>query len=387
MTTDKNALEADCKGSVPQIACQCCTLCCNPDGTDCDGVQPAPTMAPIIPSELTPRLSDLIGVLTPVSGAAVFEDATSPQYRAASWLASNDPAMLNFTSPPFRIVRERYVVTLLYYATNGASWNRGNYLTEDTVCRWGGVFCNPDTLFITGFNLPRNNLDGSLPAELGSLPEVSRITMQTNQLNGNIPTELGELTKMTELDFSNNLLDGNIPSEIGKFTGLINLRLHRNALDGEIPSELGMLSILEDIYFMGNQLTGAIPTEVGGMTSLSSLGFGENKLNGHIPPQVAAISGMRFIGLESNQLSGTIPLGFAILTALRNLQLCKFLLILCRTDLWTWRYSQFFKIPILQTETKILEAPFLPSLEICPCLENLTSLELACPALSPRSLV
>jgi hypothetical protein len=323
----KDALEADCKGAVPQIVCSCCSLCCTQGGEDCDVLPLPPTMAPVSSmsdAEAMARFAELIGMLTAISGASVFQDETTPQYQTAYWMAANDPANLDFALNSFEIVKERYIVSLLYFSTSGEDWRKDEeFLSETDVCQWGGVYCDSTTLLVDGLDLSRNDLDGTLPAEIASISGLSRMTMQNNLLQGNIPTQFGELTMMTELDFSQNLLEGNIPSEIGGMTNLLDLQLQKNALDGPIPSEVGMLSVLGAIDVSSNQLSGPVPSEVGGMTRLSSLSFGRNNLDGQIPPAIVSIIDIEYIGLESNQFGGSIPLGFSILTALEDLLVCK----------------------------------------------------------------
>ena len=70
---------------------------------------------------------------------------------------------------------------------------------------------------------------------------VISIKLMNNQLNGTIPTEIGQLTQLVSIFLSNNNLSGTIPSEIGKLTNLIELGLNNNQLDGIIPSEIGQL--------------------------------------------------------------------------------------------------------------------------------------------------
>ena len=56
-----------------------------------------------------------------------------------------------------------------------------------------------------------------------------------------------------------NQLTGEIPAELGSLTNLTDLRLTSNQLTGEIPAELGGLSNLTDLRLSGNKLTGCIP--------------------------------------------------------------------------------------------------------------------------------
>ena len=46
-----------------------------------------------------------------------------------------------------------------------------------------------------------------------------------NQLSGTIPAELGNLTRLISLGLENNQLSGTIPAEIGNLTSLFALRV------------------------------------------------------------------------------------------------------------------------------------------------------------------
>ena len=72
-------------------------------------------------------------------------------------------------------------------------------------------------------------------------------------------TTSGTPSRVTELDLSSESLDGTIPAEIGTLFELTVLDLSSNSLTGDIPAELGWLFNLEEIGLSGNQLTGCIP--------------------------------------------------------------------------------------------------------------------------------
>ena len=55
------------------------------------------------------------------------------------------------------------------------------------------------------------------------------------KLNGTIPAELGGLTEMTRLYLHRNNLAGGIPAELNGLTNLVWLRLYDNDLSGEVP--------------------------------------------------------------------------------------------------------------------------------------------------------
>jgi Leucine-rich repeat (LRR) protein len=70
---------------------------------------------------------------------------------------------------------------------------------------------------------------------------LTQLWLSNNQLNGTIPTELGALSKLTQLFLYNNQLNGSIPSSLG-LLDLSFLYLYGNQLSGKIPSSLGASS-------------------------------------------------------------------------------------------------------------------------------------------------
>ena len=72
--------------------------------------------------------------------------------RGLDWLTNQDPAQLDPLVTPFATLHERYVIVLLYFATNGDDWYfRLSFLAATSVCGWNdgnpgigfdGVACN-----------------------------------------------------------------------------------------------------------------------------------------------------------------------------------------------------------------------------------------------------
>ncbi len=199
----------------------------------------------------------------------------------------------------------------LYTSTGGDNWdNNANWdittvPSEEELASWYGVFLSEG--FLVSLGLSGNNLDGSLPAELGNLSHLSRLPLYNNFLSGSIPSELGNLSKLRQLFLDGNSLSGSIPSELGKLSQLTQLSLYDNSLSGSIPSELGNLSQLRQLYLDGNSLSGSIPSELGNLTQLSELWLDGNSLSGSIPSELGNLTQLTQLHLDDNSLSGSIP--------------------------------------------------------------------------------
>jgi len=193
----------------------------------------------------------------------------------------------------------------LYNSTDGPNWLISWNLNEP-MTSWNGVAYNSNVC-VTQLNLKNNQLNGTIPSELGSISHLTRLDLNSNQLSGNIPAELGDLSNLTILDLRNNQLSGNIPAELGNVVNLTTLNMHGNQLSGPIPPELGELSNLISMHLYNNQLSGPIPAELGNLYNLHYLNLYNNQLSGTIPPELGNLSSLDYLRLQWNQLSGSIP--------------------------------------------------------------------------------
>jgi len=65
------------------------------------------------------------------------DDPESPQYMAYQWLVNMEQAGLDLDELPEQTLEQRYIATLLYFATNGSSWiDPVGFLGGGDVCTW-----------------------------------------------------------------------------------------------------------------------------------------------------------------------------------------------------------------------------------------------------------
>ena len=103
--------------------------------------------------------------------------------------------------------------------------------------------------------LDRNQLDGTIPEELGSIRDLKTLNLGDNQLTGTIPEELGNLNSLDFLYLDNNQLSGPIPAELGRLTGLKVTRFAGNALTGCVPNGLRYLMNAPDVTMLDPEAT------------------------------------------------------------------------------------------------------------------------------------
>ncbi len=237
----------------------------------------------------------VVQTFTPAHG-----DQSNDLTSASSSQRSN--AFLGCTSPGNMAQSECEALVALYNSANGASWIDNSGWMTTTPCTWYGVTCGGS---VTTLNLSSNNLNGTIPTEIGNLTSLVTLDLRSNSLSGGIPTEIGSLSLLQKLDLRNNSLSGSIPTSIDGMSSLRSLYLVGNNLDGNIPTQLGGLSNLRTLSLRRNRLVGSIPSEIGSLLNLKSLELDANALAGEIPTTITNLTGLTSMNLSYNMLESS----------------------------------------------------------------------------------
>ena len=176
---------------------------------------------------------------------------------------------------------------------------------------------------LTVLSLPNNRLTGMIPPQLGNLPRLRELSLGINRLTGTIPPELGDLRFLRTLSLFVNEFTGTIPPELGRLVNLRNLYLADSGLTGPIPEELGGLANLVTLWLHNNQLTGPIPSDLGLLEKLETLQLSRNRLTGTIPGSMRNLTNLTRLSLTGNQLTGPIPSDLGLLEKLETLRLSR----------------------------------------------------------------
>ena len=89
-----------------------------------------------------------------------------------------------------------------------------NWSSDLAIGSWTGVTTGGTPQRVTGLSLPSNSLNGTMPAELGTLWSLTTLDLRSNSFTGNIPQELGHLPELATLRLSGNSLSGCIPAAL-----------------------------------------------------------------------------------------------------------------------------------------------------------------------------
>lgn len=128
------------------------------------------------PSPTTLDYAELQELVKSISfdGGAALQNADSPQSKALEWLQGN----ANLDGYPDWKRIQRYALAVFYYSTNGDKWRNNNgWLSDEDECTVWFIqetseeypACHRQSGSFAHITLKKNNLNGTLPAELALL--------------------------------------------------------------------------------------------------------------------------------------------------------------------------------------------------------------------------
>eukprot|EP00978_Attheya_sp_CCMP212_P024644 scaffold77764_cov48-Attheya_sp.AAC.2 len=303
---------------------------------------PMPSSVPSTSPSAAPSSIGFVGVMNAVSNITsmeLFLDQSSPQYKAAKYMADEDPNGIRPVNDSRFL--QRYALATFFFSTNGESWKRCNpgnlcpgtfstWLSDSDECDWMGIFCNDDKFLIqinigTG-ETSSSGLTGALPDEMGYLTTISSLLLVNNDLNpiyssgieGTIPATFARLTNLRFIIMWANSLISPIPDEwLSENKLLGTIWLHNNKFDGTLNTLFSSLPKLTSLVLTGNEFTGSIPPGFRNLP-LIELELESNNFNSTIPEDLFNIPTLKRFLLSDNNFTGSISSDIGKLTQLTN---------------------------------------------------------------------
>ncbi|OMO74702.1 hypothetical protein CCACVL1_16525 [Corchorus capsularis] len=168
--------------------------------------------------------------------------------------------------------------------------------------------------------LKSQNLPGSLPKELVNFPYLQEIDLSRNFLNGTIPAEWGSM-QLVNISILGNRLTGPIPKELGNITTLKSISAEFNQLSGALPPELGNLPQIERMLLSSNNFNGVIPETFAKLTTLKDFRISDNHFTGKIPNFIQNWTQLEKLAIQASGLIGPIPSTISALEKLTDLRI------------------------------------------------------------------
>ncbi|THU51636.1 hypothetical protein C4D60_Mb06t33110 [Musa balbisiana] len=189
------------------------------------------------------------------------------------------------------------------------NWEVGDPCTSN----WTGVICYNLTLsdgylHVIELDFMWNNINGSIPKEIGNITSLKLLLLNGNQLSGSLPEEIGYLPNLDRIQIDQNHISGEIPKSFANLNKTKHFHMNNNSISGQIPAELARLPNLVHFLLDNNNLTGHLPPELSSLPNLLILQLDNNNFNGtSIPDSYANMSKLLKLDLSWNNLTGNIP--------------------------------------------------------------------------------
>jgi hypothetical protein len=159
---------------------------------------------------------------------------------------------------------------------------------------------------LMGINLSRNQLSGTIPPSLSTLPNLDSLDLSSNYLTGTVPPGLVHTTTPS-LVLSNNSFTG----ELHKSYGSIDFHLidiGNNRLSGDASFLFGKQKVAVNIVLANNDFEFDL-SSMEFSDDLYGFDLSHNKIYGKVPDSFANADGLWYPNLSFNKLCGELPQG------------------------------------------------------------------------------
>lgn len=199
----------------------------------------------------------------------------------------------------------------MYNASNGAKWAKDNWDLTKPINEWPKVTVNEAGRVIK-INLGVRTITEAaweIPAEIGTLTELTELVLGSNMVTGEFPECLYELKNIVKLNLPNNTISGSFSAKMANWTKLDEFSLLKNVdFCGAIPAEIGECADLRLLNLNETSVSGAIPAELAKCQKLQHFMCYKTKLSGELPDFWDKFPDLRTIQLfQCEGLTGNLP--------------------------------------------------------------------------------
>jgi len=195
------------------------------------------------------------------------------------------------------------VLVELYNALDGPNWMYGqneNWLTGP-INTWKGVTVDANNnviaLDLNIFFEDNRSAKYLLPTSIGTLGNLTSLSVITEQNLGQIPSTISSLSKLEYLTLKG--VSGTFP-DIFNLTNLVSLEMESGQIEGGLSEEIGNLVNLEFLRLYNLQLDGGVPSTLVNLTKLEYFTLSFNNFDS-LPSNICSFP-FYYIGFCSNNL-------------------------------------------------------------------------------------
>eukprot|EP00978_Attheya_sp_CCMP212_P017399 scaffold46253_cov54-Attheya_sp.AAC.2 len=164
--------------------------------------------------------------------------------------------------------------------------------------------------------LSKNNIWGTLPADMASLTALESLGLDSNYISGDF-TPIQNLRSLKYLYADNNSFEHELSES--SFTGMTSLKhldMSGNWINGSIPTSFFDMPDLQVVDLHDCEITGTLPSDVdmADVENMLFLALHDNKMTGQIPDSISLMTNLVHLDLSLNNFWGTYPASFSSLT-------------------------------------------------------------------------
>ena len=224
-------------------------------------------------------------------------------------------------------VDEEAILIEIYNATGGNEWTKSDGwsspIDADSFCAWYGIICTSESnRSIQEIRLESNNLVGSLPTSIYSLPSLISVDVSHNVGLTITFTGIGNAQSLEVLVLSSSIVN-NVEGLTDAAEGLQELHISdiRGFAGKPFPDDIFKLTNLRQLSMDYNNAVGTLANELGKLSKLVIFSAANNAVSGSLPTSIEMLTDLTSLRLTTNHFTGTLPFAFTMLTTLSVLDL------------------------------------------------------------------